>query len=296
MVVWSDARFAQSCSWLAAVAVDTAGTVIDTSRCIGAQSLVDEYWPDIAFDGTRCLVVWYNNDQPFGVYGRFVDEMGQPQGGVLNIATVSAGYNVNPSISYMAGQYLVVWADKRPGQSDLDICAQRVSTTGGLIGEKLSVATGPANQMYPQVCNNDAQFLLVWREGADAIYGQWLDPDGVFVGEAFRISDSKPFYRFRAGVDACANGFLAAWSEARCDEKDIFGSTGAVTGYGEESRSVSGISFGQTMIRGPLPRVGDNNVRVYDACGREVCDQRAPCGVYYVEIDGQVVHKIVKVE
>jgi hypothetical protein len=296
VVAWSDGRFAQSHYYIAAAAVDTAGNVIDTSKCIGAQVMADEYWPDVAFDGTRCLVVWYNNDQPFGVYGRFVDGMGQPQGSVVNIAMAAAGYNVNPSITYMPDQYLVVWADKRPGQSDLDICAQLVSTTGSLIGEKLSIATGPANQMYPQVCNNGMQYLVVWREAASAIHGRWLNPDGGFVGETFQISDSTSFYRFRAGIDASATGFMAAWSEARNDERDIYGSTGTMTGHVGGSQGFAGSPVGPTLIRGPLSSVVGPGVRIFDACGREIRNRHVPCGVYYVESDKRIVHKIVKVE
>lgn len=296
VVVWSDARFTQSRYWLAAVAVDTAGNVIDTSQCIGAQVMVNEYCPDIAFDGSRCLVVWYNNDQPYGVYGRFVNEMGQPQGSVVNIAAAAAGYNVNPGISFMSDQYLVVWADKRPGQSDLDICAQLVSTTGGLIGEKLLIATGPANQMYPEVCSNGAQYLVVWREAAYVINGQWISSNGVLMGEAFQISDSTSFYRFRAGVDVSTTGFVAAWSEVRDDERDIYGSTGIMTGHAEGSQGFTGLHLEPTLIRGPLPWFGDQRVQVYDACGRKVNSQNVACGVYYVEIDEHITHKIVKVE
>ena len=296
VVVWSDARFVQTSYWLAAVAVDTAGNVIDTSRCIGGQVMVNEYCPDIAFDGSRCIVVWYNNDQPFGVYGRFLDDVGQPQGSVVNIAATSAGYNVNPSVSYMPDQFLGVWADKSPGQSDLDICAQRVSSVGGLIGEKLSIATGPANQMYPQVCNDGTRFLVVWRDAAHAILGQWVGPDGVLIGGAFMISDSTSFYRFRPGVDASTAGFIAAWSEVRDDEKDIFGSTGTMTGHTEGAAGLARIPCGPTLIRGVLPLMGCAGVRIYDACGREVSKRNAPCGVYYVEIDQDIVMKIVKVE
>jgi hypothetical protein len=258
--------------------------------------MVNEYCPDIAFDGSRCLVVWYNNDQPYGVYGRFLNGMGQPQGSVVNIAAVAAGYNVNPGISFMSDQYLVVWADKRPGQSDLDICAQLVSTTGGLIGEKMCIATGPANQMYPQVCNDGAQFLVVWREASYAICGQWVSSNGFLMGEAFHISDSTSLYRFRAGVDASTTGFVAAWSEVRDDEKDIYGSTGVVTGQVEESRGCAGIRLEPTMTRGPLLLFGDEGVKVYDACGRRVNSPKVPCGIYYVEIDERIVYKVVKVE
>ncbi|MGB7054181.1 MAG: hypothetical protein WBE28_02530 [bacterium] len=296
VVVWSDGRFAQNYFWLAAASVDTAGVIIDTSLCIGAQAMVSEHCPDIDFDGDRCLVVWYNYDEPFGVYGRFIDELGVPEDTVVTVATTSAGYNVDPSISFMADRNLVVWADKRPGYSDLDICGQFLSTTGGSIGEKLTIATGPANQMYPKVCNNGTQFLVIWREAAIGIFGQWLDTTGGSVGGIFRISDSTSFYRFRAGIDASAANFLVAWSEVHDDETDIFGSVGVTTSVEERSLGCMRAPYGSTVIRGALPFSRDKNVRIYDVCGREVTSLPVSCGIYYIQVEERIIQKIVKVE
>jgi hypothetical protein len=296
VVVWSDARFVQNRYWLAATSLDTNGYMADTSRCVGAQGPMSECCPDIASDGIRCLVVWYNNDEPFGVYGRFVGELGWPEDTILTVAATSAGFNVNPSISFTADKYLVVWADKRPGYSDLDIHGQFVSATGGMIGGMLTIATGPANQMYPQVCTDGTLFLVVWRDGATGIFGQWLDPNTGSVGGVLCISDSTSFYRFRAGVEASGSEFLAAWSEAQNDETDIFGSMEAVTNVDERSCDYMGIYRGATLIRGPLPFVRDKQAEIYDVCGREVTNLPVSCGIYYIRVGQSIIHKIVKVE
>ena len=296
VVVWSDARFGSSHFWLAAVSIDTAGIMSDTSRCIGAGEMVSEYCPDIASDGERCLVVWYNNDAPFGVYGRFLDATGWPVDTVITVAFTLAGYNVNPCLSFTGDRYLVVWADKRPGYSDLDIFGQVVSSSGAMIGEPLTIASGSANQMYPQVCNNGTWFLVIWRESTTAICGQWVDPAVGLVGEIFCISDSTSYYRFRAGVDASATDFLAAWSEVRDDETDIFGSIGSVCRVEEGSIDCIKPRYSSTVTRNMIPFFRDKAMRIYDVSGREITSQTVPCGVYYIRSGDRIIQKIVKVE
>lgn len=293
VVVWTDARFGQGYSWLAAGAVDTAGVIIDTSICIGAQAMTNEQCPDIAFDGDRCLVVWYNYDQPFGVYGRFLSGYGLPDDTIINVATTSAGYNVNPSISYAAARYLVVWADTRSGSSDLDILGQFLSTDGSAIGGKFTIATGPANQMYPQVCNNGSFFLVIWRESTMAIYGQWYDDLGNPVGDMFQVSDSTSFYRFRAGLAASPQGYLAAWSEVHNDVTDIYGSVAGMTMCEEDEVLDRAARFGATMFNCLPEFVQGKNYRIYDVCGRSVEETAPACGVYYLQDDNGRLQKIV---
>ena len=294
-VVWTDGRFAPNYYWLAAMGVDTAGNAIDTSVCIGAQTAANEQCPDVAFDGSRCLVVWYNYDQPFGVYGRFLDSCGMPQDTVISVATTEAGYNVNPSIAFISARYLVVWADKRPGSSDLDICGQVLSMNGTSVGEKFIIATGPTNQMYPQVCSNGTRFLVVWRDGATAICGQWFDVMGNPVGSIFQISGGSSAYRFRVGVDAEPTRYLAAWSEVHDDVTDIYGSTDEMTGCRELSAGNS-VAFGATLC-GDLPDVLlGKQYKFYDVCGRGVTSTTVSRGVYFLRMDNGVMHKIVIVK
>jgi len=296
VVVWTDARFAQGHSWLAAAAVDTAGFIVDTSICVGAQTMANEECPDITFDGSRCLVVWYNYDQPFGVYGRFLDGSGLPEDTIINVATTSAGYNVNPSITFMAARYLVVWADTRAGSSDLDVSGQFLSVTGSAIGEKFTIATGPANQMYPRVCNNGTHFLVVWREGTMAIYGQWYDDMGNPVGNIFQVSDSASVYRFRVGLDASPEGYLAAWSEVHDDVTDIYGSAGALIGCEEGMNLDRGAAFGATLFNCFPNVLQGKQYRIYDVCGRDVTTSASSCGVYYLQVDNGALQKIVIVK
>lgn len=296
VVAWSDMRLTENYFWLTIARVDTAGVVLDTGQCIGAKKALHECCPDIAFDGVRCLVVWYNNYYPYGVFSRFVDAQGQPDDTIVTVANTLAGYNVNPSISFAGDGYLVVWADQRPGYTDLDIYGQLVSSTGQLLGGQITIATGSVNQKYPQVCCDDTKFLVVWREGTTAIFGQWLDLSGNPIAGNFPISDVSPHYRFRSGVAASPDNYLVAWSEVHDDETDIFGNIELPASVEHERRVPYSEAPCATIFKGMLRVPEGAGCRLFDVGGREVTAASLNPGIYYLEVEGRIIQKIVKVE
>jgi GNAT superfamily N-acetyltransferase len=84
--------------------VNRQGVALDTGVCISASSGVSEYRPNIACDGERCLVVWYKSST--GIYGRFVNREGLPEGNVLTVASNGTG---GPNLAFDGTNYLVVW-------------------------------------------------------------------------------------------------------------------------------------------------------------------------------------------
>jgi len=296
VVAWSDMRFTENYFWLTVARVDTAGVVLDTGQCIGAQKALHECCPDIAFDGNRCLVVWYNNFEPYGVFGRFVDAQGQPDDSIITVANTLAGYNVNPSITFAGGDYLIVWADQRTGYTDLDICGQLVSPGGQLLGDHITVATGSLNQKYPQVCSDGTRFLVVWREGTTAIFGQWLDLNGSPIAGNFPISDGSPYYRFRAGVAASPENYLVAWSEVRDDETDIFGNNELPASVEDTHQIVQREWPRATIFKSVFPMPEGTSYQLFDVCGREVTAASMTRGIYYLQVEGRIIQKLIKME
>jgi hypothetical protein len=294
VVAWSDAYYT-GYYWLVASYVDTTGAVLDTVRRIGAQTMRSELRPDIAFDGERCLVVWYNPDEPYGVCGRYLNSNGQPEDTIITVATTQAAFNVDPSTTFAPGKYLVVWADKRPGYSDLDILGQLVSPDGYLIGSTICIATGPTNQMYPKVCFDGNKFLAVWREGTMAIFGQWVDLSGNLFGTNFQVSDSTSYYRFRADISASPMNYLVAWSETRNDATDIFGNRDLSTGIQEMPIGPQPRITSARILQGSFQYPLGNRYRIYDVCGREVTALPLTSGIYYLEVDRRIVEKLIKI-
>lgn len=294
IVVWSDMRFAGGYSWIVSSCVDTSGAVLDNGYCIGAQGQTSECRPDIAYDGERCFVVWYNYDEPFGVHGRFVNENGQPEDMIIKVATTLASYNVNPSITFTGDNYLVVWADIRPGFSDLDISGQFVSPQGELIGAPLLIATGSNNQLYPEVAYDGSIALVIWREATSAIFGQRIYPDGSLCGGNFQISDTLSYYRFNSGLDMSPENYLVVWSEARTGETDIYGNVDLMTHVEESAVSVREWR-GATIFSGTSAIPYAEGCRIYDVCGRDVTGQPVSCGIYFLETPDRIVQKIIRI-
>jgi hypothetical protein len=296
VVVWSDAQFSQGYYWLVASCIDTTGVVLDTGYCVGAQAAQSEYCPDIAGDGNRCLIVWYTYHEPFGVYGRFVDSTGQPDDTIITVSSTQAGYNLNPKIVFAGDRYFIVWADRRPGYSDLDVYGQSVSTTGQLIGERILIATGPSNQLYPGVAYCGNRLLVIWREATMAIFGQWVDLNGTLIGASFCVSDSTANYRFRSGVDASPTNCLVAWSEVRNNERDIIGNVDVVTRIKESTQASEHTWQSATIFRGSLGILAHERYTFYDVCGRKIASVPEANGIYYIEVQGRIVQKVIVIE
>ncbi|UCD19553.1 MAG: hypothetical protein JSU64_09145 [candidate division WOR-3 bacterium] len=292
IVVWSDSRFTGNRYWIVASCVDTSGLVLDNGYCIGAAGQANEYRPDIAYDGDRCFAVWYSSEEPFGINGRLINESGQPEGEVIKVAPTLASHNMNPSVEFAGVNYLVVWADIRPGFSDLDISGQFVSPQGQLVGSPLLVASGSSNQMYPEVAYDGNVALVIWREGETAVFGQRIFPDGSLCGSNFQISDNLPYYRFNAGIDMSSSNCLVTWSESRTGETDIYGNVDVMTSIDEDPVPMSRWE-GATLFSGRFALPGETQCKVYDVCGRDVTGDAFQPGVYFVEVGDGIVQKVI---
>ena len=58
---------------------------------------------------------------------------------------------------------------------------------------------------------------------------------------------------------------------------------------------IQGYEYGATVICGSLPLPGDKKFKVFDISGREVRTANPAPGIYFIEIEGEVVQKIIKV-
>jgi CubicO group peptidase (beta-lactamase class C family) len=63
----------------------------------------------------------------------------------------------------------------------------------------------------------------------------------------------------------------------------------------ERSKAVRGKNFAATIFRGPLQLPGGKKCRVFDITGRVVEPRKIQSGIYFIEVDGVVTQKVVKV-
>lgn len=296
MVVWSDRRFTGTYFWITAARVTRQGVVLDTGYCIGSADDHNEFYPDIAFDGNRCLAVWYRSAfAPYGIFGRFINNMAQPEDSVVMISSANTSLYNFPKIDFDRSNYLVVWADQRPGETDYDIFCQLISPQGRLVGARITVATGAQNQTRPDVSFDGREYLVVWVQDT-WIYGQKILPSGQAIGSNFCISDTSSYPRSYPRVCAGSTKHFVAWSEEHDLFNDIYGNLDVVVqvseGTGGQLRKHD---YYPTIVSGNLRLPAEKKCKVYDRSGRLVTPRNLRPGVYFVEIDGRAAMKVIKV-
>jgi hypothetical protein len=156
----------------------------------------------------------------------------------------------DPAVAYGTnGEYLVVWQSVQGGAAGYAIYGQRVSSSGALLGSRVSISTGTGDQWEPDVAYNSIsnEYLVVWRgnpSGTTAyiIYGQRVSSSGALLGENFHISTvpagSAVEWQEEPDVayNSASNEYLVVWADVRngYSNLDVYGqrvsSSGALLG------------------------------------------------------------------
>lgn len=194
--------------------------LIDTNT-IYTPAAMGQVYPSIAFDGSNYFAVWI--DSRGGITGDSLHLYGcrvTPEGILIDSAGIPISIVIHelawvpesPAIAYCDSVYLVVWADYR--NWDWDIYGARIDINGNVLdpdGFVISSIPG-CYQYYPSVISGNANFLVVWHEGA-GVYGcrvtsngQILDPNG------FPISTNSE-YQFAPSVSFDGVNYLVAWQD-----------------------------------------------------------------------------------
>ncbi|MBN2621435.1 T9SS type A sorting domain-containing protein [candidate division WOR-3 bacterium] len=90
---------------------------------------------------------------------------------------------------------------------------------------------------------------------------------------------------------------VAASSWAGTNEVKWYENTG--TGIAENHRLAASPDFGisiATIVSGPLPLPGDSEYRIYDISGQQVHSQNPTPGIYFIQGDGKITHRVIKVK
>lgn len=68
------------------------------------------------------------------------------------------------------------------------------------------------------------------------------------------------------------------------------------TGIDEENADVKMSDYGVTILSGPLLLSEGKNCRVFDITGSVVMPDRIKPGIYFIEIDGNITQKVIKIK
>ncbi|UCD05867.1 MAG: hypothetical protein JSV98_01125 [candidate division WOR-3 bacterium] len=292
IVVWSEGDFG-GMHKVRAGRVTTQGAVLDSGILFGKDSYL-EYHPSVSFGGGHCLAVWYAYDAPYGVFGRFLDELVQPIGDAFDIAVSQTNHSYNPDIAYADGRFLIVWNEQTAYAGD-EIYGQIVDTSGALINDRIPIAVGPGYQSMQRVSGDNA-FLTVWNQNGN-IYGQWISLEGQLIGENFQISDPLSGDRLSPDIAIGAQNCMAVWMQYDVNSYDIFGNLDMPAGiHGWQESWPYGIQAEPTIFAGSLKRFIDKeNTAVYDISGRRIHHGPVSPGIYFIIDETQAVVKAIKV-
>lgn len=291
IAVWTDSRLGNY--YINTTRITPSGTIPDSSCRVGIAGVHDEDSPDLAYSGERSLCVW--SEENYGVRGRFINDLGQPEDTVLTIALFTITSYTSPAIASDGNNYIVVWYE-RSGAGDWDVYGQLVSPQGSAVGPPITIAAGANAQYDADILFDGVNYFVVWRETTNAIYGRRMDPDGNLIGSAIPISDPTAIYRYQPTLVNSPDHYFIVWSEWIGDYFDIYGNIDIETGgVGESSDIPSGhlaallptVSHGRCRLRYGIVGETRTRISIYDAggrCIRHLLDALQKPGEYVMDI------------
>lgn len=174
LVVWQDRRVGR---WydIYGARVDTDGRVLDPDGVIISEAGWSQKLPDVAFDGSNYLVVWYDKRDGLSndIYGARLNTDGgvlEPSGIPISTAT---DHQTGAAVVFDGVDYLVAWKDHRNGS--FDTYGTRVST-GGVVRDPggIPISVDVQNRLAPALVGGvSRQVLIAYSSFTPAVYGSY---------------------------------------------------------------------------------------------------------------------------
>ena len=194
--------------------VSKEGNLVGSRISLGATGGL----PKVAFDGTNYLVVWgdafpiFNDSDSYGtgdLHARFVSTSGEPVGAAFVMAE-----NIN--LKFSTGRGLVTFRDStylimyEKGGNHIDyLYGRRINRSGALVGNEFQISNTYARETAMEF--DGTNYLVTWvyggeNENGKYIYGRFVSPSGVLVGDSFLIDGSDA-----ASDNPVATAFDGTW-------------------------------------------------------------------------------------
>ena len=110
------------------------------------------------------------------------------------------------------------------------------------------------------------------------------------------VSDTSSNSRKYPSIAASDINCLVAWGEYRDNISNIWGNIDQLVGIDEQKEIVRrDVSVTSTIISGQIRLPEGKDYRIYDISGRAVAPSTMGQGIYFIEVDGQPIKKVVKV-
>lgn len=167
---------------------DIYAQLLQGDSFVVTQAANDQKNPEVAYnpDDEEFLIVWQDgrhDPDNADVYAQRVSATGVLVGDAFTITT-SPYRQLTPYVAYAPGEdvYLVVWRHY-PGTANeyFDVYGQRVSSTGSLVGDPLTIAAGtgwtaresPTDVIYNPTAKT---FLVVYQDLSTGYWNVWARP------------------------------------------------------------------------------------------------------------------------
>jgi hypothetical protein len=307
LVVWHDTRSGGYIDIYGA-RVNPAGTVLDPAGIAISTATYWQSFPSVTFDGTNYFVVWQDRRSYTycDIYGARVNPAGtvlDPAGIAISTATFDQFY---PSVAFDGTNYLVVWFDTRSAITR-DIYGARVNPAGTVLDPAgIALSTTANNLASPSVAFDGTNYLVVWEEPRSStsidIYGARVSLAGTVIDQ-FAVSTQlgdqfSPALAHGSGDQLLItySGYIDYINGHPAYTMRIWGKFYPFVGIEEEeAKSVSRPYLSSTIFSGHLKLPEGKKCRVFDITGRIVILEKMRPGIYFIEIDGEITSKVVKV-
>ena len=306
MVVWSDGRTVPYYQIYGA-RVTPGGSVMEPSGIlVGPNNTLFQYYPSLAFGGTRFLAVWTYGTSPYQIMGRFINTNGT-LGDTIMVA-IPGGYTYGTRLASNGTNYFVAWVE----YTGSDYAAKGVvlDNNGARIMGPFTIASGIYYYNSMGLAFDGHNFIVTYSILAGSvyqIYGRFYSPSGAPLDTAFRISNSD-YNCYYGDVIAGANDHcLNVWCDAR-STYDIYGNVDVEVGIEEGTGgSEQVIALKSTIVTNAIELRNyseGKEARIYDVSGCVIGDTRRgrydcsklDAGVYILKIGSGSSAKVIKVK
>lgn len=148
----------------------SSAQVTETGAVLSGPVLAGGLAPEVACDGTTCLVVSMiqTGSTLWDIGGQRVSNAGVVLDSTAFTICDAPEYQQAPTVTWQGTNFLVAWMDSRTNgltQTAPDIMGSRVSAAGTVLDPtSLQISTGARNEFEPAVATDGTNYLVVWRE------------------------------------------------------------------------------------------------------------------------------------
>jgi hypothetical protein len=181
VVAWSSGGYGGAPADVLAQRFVTDGTPLGPEFRVNTYTTYGQYRPAVAATAGSFIIVWDGEGlaDTSGVFGQRFFSTGAPQGSEFRANTVTADFQITPSLAADAvGNFVVAWTSNAGyGGAPPDISGQRFMSDGTPVGPEFAIATYTTNGQDRTAIAADptGSFVIVW----DSV-GQDGDATGVF--------------------------------------------------------------------------------------------------------------------